>query len=130
MTNSSSMQQQLQQQRHNSNTERSETAAAEIHGTCIQVHTRTSYSGVQFSSIVIICQAQVLYCEGTHTMPNKKSLLKQGTVKKRKTLRTVNPRDCSLRECKLVSNHTFSYTAYLRLICMTTYEYTCGITCH
>ena len=48
-------------------------AEAEIHSKYIQIHTRTSYSSVQLSSVVAIYQVQVLCCETTHTMPNKKS---------------------------------------------------------
>ena len=42
------------------------TAAAEIHGRYMQIHTRTSYSSEQLNSKVTIYQVQVLCCESTH----------------------------------------------------------------
>ena len=76
-------------------------AAAEIHGRYIQLHTRTSYSNVQLSSIVIIYQVQVL---SSQTWCFKKSRKNDAN---QEACRDLNPRLRFLRECSLLFNHQF-----------------------
>ena len=88
-------QQQQQQYSNNSSTATHRAVTAEIHGRCIQIHTRTSYSIVQLSSIVTIYQVQVLLVWNTHTVPNKSVWKKKRTYvqrKRRKGRRDFAPR--------------------------------------
>ena len=93
-------------------------AAAEIHGRYIlrvQLHTRTSYSRVQLSSIVTICQVQVLCCE-THTVPNQKSSEYKNGNKKKESSPDIEPSiSFSQGGCNLLLNHPFPYMTYLKI---------------
>ena len=66
-------------------------AEAEIHSKYIQIHTRTSYSSVQLSSIVTIYQLQVLCRESTHTVPNQKFFFSMYKMKRRISTPGIKP---------------------------------------
>ena len=81
MTNSSSSKQQ-HCSGSNSRIATHRAGVAEIHDRCIQIHTRVSYSSVQYNNIF---QVQVLCCEAIHGASKKERLKKTVHHKKKGT---------------------------------------------